>query len=239
MPPKASVTAHLTLHPRDGVTPETVGKVKEWVGAQLKDNVIWSMAVTELNKDGLGRHLHVAIGFKNPVYVSSDYKRRVLTLLREELSDPTVWGKNSVDCRAHNDPGGLVSGYHKKTTEYEVCWEMGEIPSEEEQAEGAARRDAALARIKILKATERDIPKLFKLMDQYHKQADEILDEMPNLYKDGDEEYYRDLNDEQQVEKCYRQLITEGYYHLMMKISPGKLKHFTKYWKDLISAPEV
>lgn len=236
MPAKASLTASISLHPKDGITPETVGKLRDWVGKQ--QNVSFALAVTEPNANGNGRHLHIAIGFKNPVKVSDDYKDRLKTALREELSDPTVWGRPSVVCKPHHDPAGLVGGYLKKDADYVKEWEHGTLPSEADQQAGAERRLQAIQAKKKKTVSKSQIPSLFKAT---HFQLIDELDEIEDTYSGlpDNEVDYRKLPPEQQVDYIYRWLIREGYDRIIMEMSPGKLKHFASIWPDLISFREV
>ena len=236
MPAKVSLTASISLHPKDGITPETVGKLRDWVGKQ--QNVSFALAVSEPNENGNGRHLHIAIGFKNPLKVSDDYKDRLRTILREELSDPTVWGHASVVCKAHHDPDGLVGGYLKKDADYVKEWEHGTLPSEAAQQAGAERRLQAIEAKKKKTVSKGSIPGLFK---QTHFKVIDDIEEVEATYgglPDGDIDY-RKLTSEGQVDYIYRWLIRDGYDRIVMEMSPGKLKHFASIWPDLISFREV
>lgn len=236
MPAKLSNTASISLHPRDGITPATVGKLATWLKSQ---DLVFAVGVSEPNSRGGGRHLHIAIGFKKPVKVSDDYKDRLKTALREELADPENWGRPSVVCKAHHDPAGLVGGYYEKDTDKLIEFQIGTPPSADEQAQGAVRRETALQRLKKLKATKRDVPHIMKLMNDYLLECDEIYESLPNSEKDDDYILYSKCDTTIQVDRCYRRLITEGYYHLMSEMTTGKLKHYVTFWKELISAPYV
>lgn len=232
MPAKSSLTASISLHPRDGVTPATVGKLRDWVGDQ--QNVSFAVAVTEPNANGFGRHLHIAIGFKSPVKVSDDYKDRLKTALKEELSDPDNWGKPSIKCVAHHDPAGLVGGYYEKDEGRKIEWTIGTPPTPEEQAAGAERQQKAIQAKKKKTISKGQIPSLFK---QTHFQLTDELNETEDLYgglPDGEIDY-RKLAPELQVDYIYRWLIREGYDRIIMEMSPGKIKHFVSIWPDLIS----
>lgn len=235
MPAKPSLTASISLHPRDGVTPETVGRLATWL---RKQDLVFAVGVSEPNSNGNGRHLHIAVGFKKPLKVSDDYKDRLRTALREELTDPGNWGKPSIVCKAHHDAAGLVGGYYEKDNDKLIEFQIGTPPSPDEQAQGAARRVSALERLKKLKATKRDIPHIMKIMNDYLLEADEIYESLPTSEKD-DFVLYRDCDTTVQVDRCYKQMILQGYYHLMSEMSTGKLKHYVHYWKELISADYV
>lgn len=226
MPAKPSLTASISLHPRDGILPDTVGKLREWVGKQ--QNVVFAVAVTEPNANGSGRHLHLAIGFKKPLKVSDDYKDRLRTALREELSDPDNWGRPSIVCKAHHDPAGLVGGYFEKDEERRVEFQLGTLPSPDELRKGAERRDAHNEALKKLRVSKNQIPNLFKethfeLIAQYTKTF-------------GTSRSYTEKTPTEQVEECYQRLILTGYTKFMMELSEAKLNHFVKYWKYLIAS---
>lgn len=241
MPAKASNTASITIRPRCGVDSDVVGTLRLWLDAQLNDNVIWAVAVTEPNKGDNGRHLHVGVGFKNPVKCSDDYKDRLKTLYRDYFRNhPDDWTKHTIKCVAHDDPGGLVGGYYVKDDGKLIEFQIGKPPSDDEQAQGAARRDRALERLKKLKATKRDIPHIMKIMNDHLLEVDEIYDSIPNSEKEDNEHiYYGKCDAIRQVDMCYKEMINQGYYHLMSEMTTGKLKHYVQYWKELISAPYV
>lgn len=229
MPAKPSLTASISLHPRDGITPETVGKLKDWVGKQ--DNVVYALAVTEPNADGKGRHLHLAIGFEKHIKVSDDYKDRLRTILREELSQPEVWGKHAIKCVAHPDPAQLIGGYYKKS-DYILEFQIGTPPSAEEQEEGAKRYEQNLQRVKKQRISKYDIPDLFR---ETHLKL--IEDEELDYQNYGNPRHYVNLTPAEQVEQCYGVLIQRAYRKIIMELSEAKLRHFAKIWKYLI-APE-
>lgn len=236
MPAKASTTATITLTARDGITEETVGKLKDWVGKQT--NIKCAVACAEPNSRGVGVHLHIAIGFKVPVKVSDDYKDRLRTCLSEELSDPENWGRASIVCKSHHDLAGLIGGYYEKDIERQIKWIIGTPPTPDEQAQGAARRDTAIINKRKATVSKSQIPTLFR---DYHNKMMSYEEEINQLYgglPDG-EIVYSKLNPEEQVDFCYRGLIRNGYRKIIMEISDTKLAHFVKYWEDLISPEEL
>lgn len=243
MPSKASLTASVSIHPRDGVSPDTVGKLRDWVG-ELK-MVDWAVCVTEPNANGNGRHLHMAIGFKSLVKVSDDFKDRLRTCLKDELKDEANYGKVSIRCVAHDDPGGLVGGYYTKDDDVKEEFTMGNIPSADEQAQGAARREAAIEAKRKRTVSKSQIPYLFvtahkELMaDCAARWENDEYGNSKEVDLQSDTRLYWNWNAEAQVNKCYKHLIRQGYKSIAMELSPGKLKHFATIWEDLISSEDV
>lgn len=229
MPAKPSLTATITLTARDGITPETVGKLKDWVGKQK--NVNCAVACAEPNSRGVGVHLHVAIGFKEPVKVADDYKDRLRTCLSEELSDPENWGRASIVCKSHHDLAGLIGGYYEKDSRREIRWIIGTPPTPDELAQGAKRREDCLEAIKKKTLSKSAIPTLFK-KTHWEIIAYEDVDQV-NYGLPDDEEPYTPMTPANQVDYIYRKLIADGYEKILMELSEAKLAQFVKYWKEL------
>jgi len=228
MPNPLSTVFMASFHPAEGTLPEEVSQIEEW--AQKQKGIKRWMLVTEPNENGDGRHSHLAFETVKPSR-NQDQQDKFKTLFKDKFGNPR-WNEHvSIKVTSPPDFAQICYGYLAKDGDHEVINSHGEFPIEE--IEKAEKQYAENLRIGAIKRTSRS--GLTNVFVEHHK----LYNENPNLLIHCDYDKmktytYRDSHSRAQIEYISRQLVIEGYVHLILDLNnPKFISALVNFWTEL------
>lgn len=230
MPSKRGLHFHVSIHPRGGVNTDAIQLAVQYVSPTIR-----GIVVTEVSADGTP-HLHFAYELVNEA-AAQDQKRRIEKLYDAYRNHPNGdWGPHSIVVKCHPDFYQLIGGYLAKdsaaTLHHTHNLDNSKISM------GKIEYDKSCERAKIKRASKASIPAI--LASYYRKLSKEYFDALTDDDKAGPlgpEGHMMKLWDhwlpKDQLEHILRQMIDDGYHHLIFEFTDRNKKVILDYWYNI------
>lgn len=221
MPAHKNTVFMANIHPRGGVTPDTIEKLGKWVGKNRINPFLRYIVATEPNKNDDGDHLHFCYVLTNESDKQTQ-SRAFHTLFTEELNDGTGdWGVNSIviSSGATMNFYMVAGGYLRKDSMAEVISDYGIDP--EEIKKGHEKHTTAKELSQVKRASRATIPSL--VAKYYHRM---VADGRLQLTEMVDKHHILDY--------IFRAMIKDGYHHLLFEFTGRNKEAILHFWPEII-----
>lgn len=220
MPGKRGLHFHVSIHPRGGTDDQVAILAQQYVSATER-----GIVVSEQSDDG-SRHIHFAYELKQ-TSVPQDQKARLSRLYKAYLENPNGdWGAAAIKVTCHDDFYQLIGGYLAKDStkiiHYSHNLEAAKI------GQGKKDYDESVRQSKIKRTSKAAIP---ALVAEYYRRNHNLHD----VYE-GTEilTTWFDYQPKQQLDLILRQMIDDGYHHLIFDFTDRNKEVLLRYWANII-----